>query len=385
MEILILLVFILKLINCQIDDDNNNSDYDNNYIDIDKIVNCGDYDQSLLNCTCSQSGLINCAGLGFNILPTRLTTTTNETSKIVNILFNNNSIRQFSQIKTNNGLIIKSINLAQNKLEDVIETNETSNDLEILILNDNIGFDLNKLSKLNLFSNLKILHINKIKSPLLVDAADCFVNSKTLPNIKEISIENTNLKFSSNRTGFNELKNLEVLFLRNNNLTEIPCDRLKSFDKLKTLKYEMNNASSSSSTCFSENKNLLKLYLREIDDLKDENSLTKLFDENSRLEYLDVSKNRMFKGLPYELLKKLKEIKELFINIIEVIEQKNLTVYQSLLHLDLHDSIINDIPKNAFYSFPNLIQLNLDNCSIESLDTNSFNGLSNLEHVRFSF
>ena len=147
----------------------------------------------------------------------------------------------------------------------------------------------------------------------------------------------------------------------------------------------MNNASSSSSTCFSENKNLLKLYLREIDDLKDENSLTKLFDENSRLEYLDVSKNRMFKGLPYELLKKLKEIKELFINIIEVIEQKNLTVYQSLLHLDLHDSIINDIPKNAFYSFPNLIQLNLDNCSIESLDTNSFNGLSNLEHVRFSF
>ncbi len=369
----------MKLTNCQNDDDDD-TDYDTNYIDIEEKINCTVYETSLSNCTCWQSGSINCASLGFYYLPLSLTAIDNQTT--VNILFNNNSIRLFSQIKSNNGIVIKSINLSQNKLEDVVETNETSSDLEILILNDNLDFDLNKLSKLNLFQNLKILHINKIKSPLLIDDNNSFINSKRLSNLKEIKIQDTNLRFDTKTNGFVNLTNLEVLYLRNNNLKEIPCDRIKSFNKLKTLKYEFNNISSISTGCFAENKNLTKLYLREIFDLNDERMLINLFDENSKLEFLDISKNTIIKRLPYDLLSKLKYLKELFINVNEIIELTNNTkIDHQLSHLDLSNSIIESVPQNAFNIFSNLSELNLNNCSIKCLDKKSFNGLNNLKYV----
>jgi hypothetical protein len=110
--------------------------------------------------------------------------------------------------------------------------------------------------------------------------------------------------------------------------------------------------------------------------------LINLFDENSKLEFLDISKNTIIKRLPYDLLSKLKYLKELFINVNEIIELTNNTkIDHQLSHLDLSNSIIESVPQNAFNIFSNLSELNLNNCSIKCLDKKSFNGLNNLKYV----
>ena len=362
------------------DYDEYSDDYDNNYVDIVESVNCSEYNSELTNCSCTRT-LINCTNLGFYSLPTNISYLEDE-NRTINILFNNNSIKILSEIKVpEDGRIkIKTLNLANNiPLEDVDAFNST---LEILILNDNKNFDLNKLINIS-FDNLNILHLNNIKSPLVIDNSGFFSsqsNSK-IDSLKEISVKDTKLIFSpSSSAAFYNLTNLEVLFLRNNQLNEIPCERIKSFSKLRILKYELNSISTTNENCF---KQIEKLYLREISDLND---LEKLFDDSSSksLKYLDLSRNKMFDGLPFGLLRKLNELRELVINVNEIIEANGTILTDSkLARLDLSNSIIRRISENSFNSFLNLNELNLQNCSIESLDKKAFSGLKHLQHVSF--
>jgi Leucine-rich repeat (LRR) protein len=384
---------IFKLIAIVLFSNVSGMDYDDDYpfennTNIIKTVDCGKYNFLLSNCSCSTS-IINCEKLGFYNLPNVLNSwfETNETNSIT-LLFNGNLITKLNFMFVNNTINstieITSINLANNFINSIEVdslTDSFAKTLQVLVLNGNENLnDLNRISII--FENLKILQINNIKNGLIIE--DNFLKDSRFPNLKEIEFVNTRLEFTSK---FYNLSNLEVLVFKNNSLNEIPCESLKTFKKLRKFEYEMNGLTFETMyNCFDGLSFLNEIHLK--DTKINGKFLYQLFPNKNNetyksLQHLDLSRND-FQMIPYEILLVLDNLKQLEISINETnFNEPQNTIFTNLLSLDMSNSIIRNLPENAFKNFKNLEELNLNDCSIETVHRQSFDGLENLKYVIF--
>lgn len=151
--------------------------------------------------------------------------------------------------------------------------------------------------------------------------------NEIFPNVDRIEISNTKLekisdesfsgfdlqilKLSKNKirkiekNSFNELKNVEKIFLDRNQIDELDDEIFSSNNLLKILKLENNNLKKISENLFQNLPELKEIFLQ---DNKIQKVTTEIFKNNQNLEILDLSNNKL-KFIEMEILESLKSLK----------------------------------------------------------------------------
>jgi hypothetical protein len=200
-----------------------------------------------------------------------------------------------------------------------------------------LGMNINTLSKLN---KLKVLNLNNIKG------INQMPNLKSSNNLKELTIQNSNLKFIDSKFCLKKHK-LQKIDLQYNNLENVmnifhKCKSLTlldlSYNKLKTLNNLFIKGTLLEYLVLDNN------YIQNIEvfDLSNMPYLIELSISNNMIKFINEN--------AFENLKSLKKLK-LFKNNIYSLPSRSI-VYESLLYLDVNEN------SNLIY-FPSVNQFKL--------------------------
>lgn len=343
--------------------------------------NCNDtINSQLSNCTCG-TDVIDCSNKGFYSIPTNLTKLP---SQINRLLFSNNSISSLTKLDLSNSSKITVLNLKRNRIS-FIEPSFFDSLTQLVYLSFCGNDNLTSLKSINAnLTRLETLEVNNLKEPLVIK--DIFFTNDKFTNLSRLDLNNANLKITSKT--FGKLDKLLTLRLDSNQLAELPCDSFALVPKLELLNLNNNNLhqrTDVSKNCFVNLKSLHSLFLNS-NSLNEEDLIW--FDLTVGLQALDLSNNK-FTRFPYTALRNVKDLTILRININETYftpntVDKSKVTWPNLSYLDLSNSNISFLTKDAFVGFSNeLTDLILKNSRLKQVNPDAFNDLNHLNNVSF--
>ncbi|KAM4640843.1 podocan isoform 2-T3 [Discoglossus pictus] len=273
------------------------------------------------DCTCTQEGVVDCAGVDLKEFPTDLPRFTNHLS------LQNNQIEDIPPEDLTRLYRLETLNLQNNRL--------TSRGLP-----DDLFEHLENLSYLYLANNKLTLAPRFLPNSLI--SADFAANYITKiygmtfghkPNLRSVYLHNNKLTDAGMPDNmFNCSDNVEILILSSNFLKYVPK---KLPPALYKLHLKNNKLEKIPPGAFSNLSDLRELYLQN-NLLTNEGMDNETFGRMTRLEYLDLSSNNLTEipsGLPRNIV-----IFHLEKNAIRSISQDVLTQIKNLEYLLLHNN-----------------------------------------------
>ncbi|CAH2310864.1 podocan isoform X1 [Pelobates cultripes] len=304
------------------------------------------------DCTCTQEGVVDCAGVDLREFPADLPEYTNHLS------LQNNQIEEIPPEDLIRLYKVETLNLQNNRL--------TSRGLR-----DDLFEQLESLSYLYLANNKLTLAPRFLPSSLI--SADFAANYITKiygmtfghkPNLRSVYLHNNKLTDAGLPDDmFNSSRNVEVLIMSSNFLKYVPRNLPPALNKLHL---KNNKLEKIPLGAFSTLSDLRELYLQN-NLLTNEGMNNETFGKLNRLEYLDLSSNNLTHipgGLPRNIV-----ILHLEKNNIRSISKDVLTQIRNLEYLLLHNNKLRakGIHADAFLGLKKLHTVHMYNNLLEKV------------------
>ncbi|XP_075038220.1 podocan [Mixophyes fleayi] len=304
------------------------------------------------DCTCTQEGVVDCAGVNLREFPVDLPEFTNQLS------LQNNQIQEIPPEDLTRLYRLETLNLQNNRL--------TSRGLA-----DDLFEQLSNLSYLYLANNKLSMAPRFLPNSLI--SADFAANYITKiygmtfghkPNLRSVYLHNnklTDIGLPDNM--FNRSDNVEILIMSSNFLKYVPINLPPALNKLHL---KNNKLEKIPLGAFSQLSNLRELYLQN-NLLTNEGMTNETFGRLTRLEYLDLSTNNFThvpSGLPRNIV-----ILHLEKNSIRSISGDVLTQIKNLEYLLLHNNKLRarGIHPSAFMGLKKLHTVHMYNNVLEKV------------------
>ncbi|XP_054710330.1 uncharacterized protein LOC129220026 [Uloborus diversus] len=277
-----------------------------------------------------------------------------------------------------------------------VHLNKTSS--KILKFKEEAFANLPKLQKLdlsynnlivlpaNLFCGLQNLKVLNLTNCELDDARNIGLGSsetlKCLPELMILDLSYNILKSIPDGI-FSSLVSLKILYLNNNQLSELYPYAFSGLSRLQSLDLSNNRISHLPEQIFQQSSDILELYLQN-------NSLSSLtprvFEGLRQLVGLNLSYNSLENVVSSETLADLSRlfVLDLNHNRFQVVTVTNFHLIRSLQILYLSYNNIVNISDNSFSSLRNLHTLTLAGNRIRNVDANTFSGLESLNYLSLS-
>ena len=316
-----------------------------------------------------------------------------------------------------------SLNLSNNKIDNIEELSKLSKISSLNIENNNITDltplkNLENLYILNASNNKNIKGFENIKSLAQLEINNCNIENIDISNQKIIylDVSNNNLKSISlnnnievllmKNTGIehiNDLKNIkEIGFL---NLSENKITNLDGIEKISIDEIDLSNNNIQDYSKLKEIK-LLSLILENnnIQDITQFNEINTQFLNLSNNKIIDISKYRnenvktinLSNNPNIKQYDSLKDTPNIIIKSNNITNAKDLEVLTNVQYLDISNNIIQDITplnnlekltqlyldgnKNIIGTLSgNLEELSIKNCNLEEIDISKLSQLSYLD------
>ncbi|XP_040263655.1 podocan [Bufo bufo] len=304
------------------------------------------------DCTCTQEGVVNCAGVDLKEFPANLPENTNHIS------LQNNRIEEIPAEDLIRLYQLETLNLQNNRL--------TSRGLP-----DDLFKELENLGYLYLANNKLTLAPRFLPNSLIsADFAANFIIKIYVmtfghkPNLRSVYLHNNKLSDAGLPDNmFNRSDNVEILILSSNFLRQVPKYLPPALYKLHL---KNNRLEKIPSGAFSNLMGLRELYLQN-NFLSNEGMDNETFVNLNRLEYLDLSSNNLThipSGLPRNIV-----ILHLEKNSIRSISNNVLIQIRNLEYLLLHNNKLRarGIHPSAFLGLKKLHTLHIYNNLLEKV------------------
>lgn len=213
---------------------------------------------------------------------------------------------------------------------------------------------------------------------VVCDAASLGVVPITLnPGLKELNLVDNQIKTIT--SSFGVYTRLIYLDISNNQLVTLGSNGFLAQKELKVLLLHRNMISQLENETFSGLDELETLFLNDnyIEDIP-----PNVFRPLKKLEKLDLSRNHLtkFNDFAFSGLDKLKTLL-LRDNKFVTIPSKAFVPLKGLLSLDLGMNSFANIPEEAFVALRDLSQLSLDGCGFKTIQVGAFKTLSSLREL----
>lgn len=238
----------------------------------------------------------------------------------------------------------------------------------------------------NLFCNLDSLRILNLTHSELDDARSIGLgtmeNSNCLTELVILDLSYNILKSIPDGI-FASLESLKILYLNNNQLSELYPYAFSGLSRLQSLDLSNNRISHLPEQIFQQSSDILELYLQN-------NSLSSLtprvFHGLRQLVGLNLSYNLLEDVISSETLADLSRLNNLDLNHnnFQVVTVTNFHLIRSLQILYLSYNNIRNISDNAFSSLRNLHTLTLAGNKIRFINLDTFSGLESLNYLSLS-
>ncbi|XP_064455665.1 leucine-rich repeat-containing protein 15-like isoform X2 [Ornithodoros turicata] len=214
---------------------------------------------------------------------------------------------------------------------------------------------------------------------VVCDASSLDVVPITLnPGLKELNLVNNHIK--SIMSSFSVYNSLIYLDVSNNQLVTLGRDNFKEQKELKVLLLHQNMISQLENETFNGLGKLETLFLNDnyIEDIPPD-----VFVPLKKLEKLDLSRNHLTKFNDFAF-RGLENLKTLLLrdNKFVTIPSRAFVPLKGLLSLDLGMNSFANIPEEAFVSLKELSELSLDGCGFRTIQVGAFKTLSSLRTLR---
>lgn len=278
-----------------------------------------------------------------------------------------------------------SIHLNKTSSKQLIFKEDTFAGLQKL---QNLELDHNSLIVLpaNLFCGLENLKILNLTSCDLDDARNIGLGTiettRCLPELLVLDLSQNILKSIPDGI-FSSLVNLKILYLNNNQLSELYPYAFSGLSRLQSLDLSNNRISHLPEQIFQQSSDILELYLQN-------NSLSSLtpraFQGLRQLVGLNLSYNSLENVISSETLADLSRLLVLDLNHnrFQAVTETNFKLMRSLQILYLSYNAIHNISDNSFSSLRNLHTLTLLGNKIRYIGVNTFSGLESLNYLSLS-
>jgi Leucine-rich repeat (LRR) protein len=197
-------------------------------------------------------------------------------------------------------------------------------------------------------------------------------------NTTRFNLINNEMRDLSPFAGF---KNLRVLNLEGNEISQLPLGILDKFTDLKTLILQNNKLTAIPLGSLDKLTKLSWLWLmdNQISDLP-----LGVFDKLENLDWLSLYNNRLG-NLPKGLLAKLKSLESLELsNNLITIFPSDITQLNRLISVEIQSNQITEIPAGAFANFTGLSNLSLSGNRLTTLPAGLFSDLSHLYFLKLA-
>lgn len=305
-----------------------------------------------------------------------------ENTQLSTIDLSHNKIRQILASDFDGLTQLTELDLSYNHIYHIdVNSFDTNAYLKVLRLNNNslTTFDCHVFTPLK---NLKLLTFTfDIISSLVLDCVGCSIDI-TVNNTNEIEIDLSGITtFTLNK---NSLKNLGIFTMGKNaakNVTEI-IEMLPT--SLRQLDLSSNNLKDQSVNIINRFDNLEALYLRHsnLTELK-----PNMFLRHTSLGVLDLSNNNLIINNVTDLFAPMKNLYAFIVsnahldNIPEILQ----ALPSKLMILDLSFNYVGRVNNTTFQRFTNLVSLNLSHTNLSNFGFQTFYHQTNLEYFNLSF
>lgn len=302
-----------------------------------------------------------------------------ETSRLYTLDISHNKIESLSENILDKCPALLRLNMSNNIINS-IDKNAFANSLEM----EYLDFEANSLSNLptNMFAAMEDLKVINFGNNMIDSlGVNQFQNNYNLEdvnfstnNIKSLRYDvfpvqsggnniivldlsnNTELSLTGNV--FQNMKNLQVLILKDTEIEFLQNDLFRNQTQLKRLILSNNNLNESTFT----------------DDI---------FSNQTSMQYLDISANNIsvLQSEMFEHLSNLNKSLNISYNKISNIENKTFEACELLNSLDLSHNLLTKIEKEMFVGLSQLRYLNLSHNMLYVISTGVFTNVRKLEHL----
>lgn len=199
-------------------------------------------------------------------------------------------------------------------------------------------------------------------------------------NLQKLQLHNSRLKIVD-RSKLTALKNLEILFLNNNEIAQLAADTFADFTNLKELGLDKNKLKEIDRDLFKDLGTLKILYFygNQFEILPED-----LFRNNQNLLHLQIQQN-LLNELHPDLFQSLHNLEYLDVsgNRIEILPHGLFRNNENLQKILIHTNKIKTIESN-FQHLSKLVELNLERnvCINEYCDVKTFCGTNSLTEMQ---
>uniref|UniRef100_A0A8R1I2B7 Uncharacterized protein n=1 Tax=Caenorhabditis japonica TaxID=281687 RepID=A0A8R1I2B7_CAEJA len=294
------------------------------------------------------------------------------------------------------GLYIKTLDLSENKINDVSDKafHGINPVIEELLLHHNLlkkipssalsalpnilRLDISNNSITEIQENDVIPTLNKIYDINLGSNSIVSIHTNFFQKVKNslqvINLGHNKLKAVPS-SAIRGLKQLQSLHLHQNQIMQLDALSFLNLPVLKMLNIAGNNITELNRQSFLNVPNLRYLYLsrNKIKNLHDYQ-----FQSFEQLEMLDLTGNEIVK-IPNNCLSGLKQLRQLYLgqNLITTISSKAFT-NSSIVILVLSENNLTELPAETISGMPNLQQVSFRNNQIKKIDRNAFYNVPSL-------
>ncbi|XP_061777534.1 toll-like receptor 22 [Nerophis ophidion] len=328
-------------------------------------------------------------------------------SRVTELDLAENHIRSISTDSFRAFLVLKRLNLSQNKLSlvppavqnltSLLELDLGSNNISSLGCHDfaklgklnvlSLNQNLIRTVKLCVFKDLTNLRVLKMQMNRITRLNDAF--KRYLPNLRYLVLHNNTLT-TVEQGEFEGLRSLQNLSLQNNNINKLKNGCFKGLTMLTELLLQSNNIRESEITqgVFNELNNLTRLVL--LDNHIKYNSNAALpkppFSHLFRLEVLTMAgqSSRNFGSLPRNFLQGLTNLLVFDIRNVQIssLHQDMFNYTPRLQKLDISANELTEVSPHLFDPIPNLLSLYISRTTLQSLDFLNKANLTKLEFLQ---